>query len=620
MRGATAGCAGAVLIVGLASWPACSRAAGGLETPTATLAQSVEARQAFQPLHNRWVLSTPRERQVLEPALQTFRARFPSDPLARVANVYLAWIALDRGNIEAAESLATYVQSTSPGTTKDLAHLILGAVLCRQGKAEAALDRLTPLVGKMIDPFAQEFLHEQIVKASAQAHRWFEALAYMDDWLRSAEPHERGAVREQVEAYLQNVPVETLEAALRAMQATPTHAGYGDDIWNAVTARLSQVAIERSDTRLARVLIANPGVVGVLGDAGQQIAHLALAGGGAPRVVGSTVGMIMPGDDTVARERATAASSGVLEILGPGSSTVVSDAGATRVPAESPALIVREDHASDSDASDAFDELAHAGAAIVLAGFDPEGASAVSRRAENMSVPTIVFSAPSRPVAGARFTFVMGEDEEALARSAIEAAQKHGEKVGRVSGGSAIGATSFASCGARPARAGEPRFPFAAWRREGIGAVVIDGPSRCASDALAELRDARFAVPVVLGIDAEGAAIPPGYAGSVTRAKAGFLGNAGASQRIASIAAWVQTHGEVPSWFAALGRDAAVLARAAVTTLPAGTVTELREIMQRRTSVQRALETATGELWTTSSAGFLVEHRMKREIVYAGAP
>jgi hypothetical protein len=62
--------------------------------------------------------------------------------------------------------------------------------------------------------------------------------------------------------------------------------------------------------------------------------------------------------------------------------------------------------------------------------------------------------------------------------------------------------------------------------------------------------------------------------------------------------AWVNAHGSTPSFWAAAGRDAAVLARASVKDLPQQATEDRAEVEQRRKIVRAALGAASVPLWT----------------------
>jgi len=590
---------------------ACSGSSQRSETPVASLAQSEQSQQAFQLIRQRWALATPHERLALEPELQEFRARFPTDPLTRVANVYLAWIALERGDLDTATRLADNVSKGPAGNTRDMAVLVIAAVRCRQGKPEAALDLLTPLVGKLLDPFSQEVMHAQLIDATIQARRWFEALAYMDDWLRSAEPHDRGAIRARLAVMMAGLPPDALELALRTMRGTRQRGGWSEDTRSLVAEQLSRIALGRSDPALARTVIETPGALETLGDAGDTLAQLASSGGLAPRVLDSTIGLVLPARNDLLRARAAEVVSGALEVFGPAGSTTDADGGSGIAPSESPALITRDHRDIAAPSRAPFDELAHEGAALIVAGFDADGALLASRFAESEAVPVILLHAPSEPLKDPKYTFVVGEGEDAIAAALTEAASRGGRKAARIGGAPAAETDRFASCEAKAVRAGELRFPLVDWRKQGVGAIALAGPSHCARDALLELTTARWAPALVVGLEAIGVEIPKSYAGTVSTAHAGLMGT---GRRDPAMEAWVRAHGDVPSWWAALGRDASTLARQALAVLPRGAATEAAEVARRRDAVRRALETATAGLWTTSAAGFNGGRKLERAI------
>jgi hypothetical protein len=63
-------------------------------------------------------------------------------------------------------------------------------------------------------------------------------------------------------------------------------------------------------------------------------------------------------------------------------------------------------------------------------------------------------------------------------------------------------------------------------------------------------------------------------------------------------------HASPPGWWAALGHDAAVLAWAAVRTLPQQGTEDPREVTARLAKAAQALGDASGELWTSEARGF----------------
>jgi hypothetical protein len=67
---------------------------------------------------------------------------------------------------------------------------------------------------------------------------------------------------------------------------------------------------------------------------------------------------------------------------------------------------------------------------------------------------------------------------------------------------------------------------------------------------------------------------------------------------------WARTHPAPPSFWAALGRDAAVLAWEGVKSLPENGTEDPAEVTARRAQVAAALAAAQADLWTTDARGF----------------
>jgi hypothetical protein len=593
----------------LATALACSRSGPGSPTPVPTLATSERAQRDWQDLRHRWLLLEGRERLALEPRMRQFRSRFSADPTSRLADVHLGWLAVERGDYAAARAAGLAARGGPAGTTQDLGRLVEGAVLCKTGRPEAALDLLTPLVGKLIDPWAQDLLSEQLVDATVQARRWFEAVAYMDAWLAPSE-QDRDAARAKVASQLARFPADTLVVALRAMRAASGHGGYGDEIRAAISAQL----LARSDPGLARSVIETSGSIEALGDAGVGLAQLASSGGGAPRVAGSTVGFVLLSGEAQARERSAEALEGLLDVLGPSQAGPEPGAHAR----EGARLVTREHAGAVTTLGGTLAQLAHDGAAVVVAGVDAGSAEAASAFAESTSWPLIVLSAPPALSEAARLTFVLGEDDAGLARRTRAAAASAGHAlVGEVATVASGGSGPFAPCASAPAKAGEARFAFARWRAAGVSAVAVEGPAWCAADVLDEIGRERPRPAVVLGIETFGVEIPAGLGAPVLVARAGLLGPDAFGPRCPPpLAAWRAAHGRLPGWFAALARDAALLARRAVEGLPADTSAEPREVAARRARALRALESAQADLLTTTARGFGGARAMPRAVTY----
>jgi hypothetical protein len=167
------------------------------------------------------------------------------------------------------------------------------------------------------------------------------------------------------------------------------------------------------------------------------------------------------------------------------------------------------------------------------------------------------------------------------------------------------------SCEQPSTRIEEPTFPIADWRKAGIEAIAVDGPAWCARRLLHDLRSAKFTPSVFLGLEARDAAQP--FGGTLRIASCGYLDEA-AEKEPESLRAWRASSGQAPTWFQALGRDAARIAHDAVAPLPRDTFTRLQEVMQRRAETQERLARGEASLWTTTARGFAGTRELSREV------
>jgi hypothetical protein len=74
------------------------------------------------------------------------------------------------------------------------------------------------------------------------------------------------------------------------------------------------------------------------------------------------------------------------------------------------------------------------------------------------------------------------------------------------------------------------------------------------------------------------------------------------------------------SWWTALGRDAATLARVAVRSLPTDMATAAAAVAQRRAQARDALLAARGSMWSTEASGWAGAHTMRRTICAIDTP
>jgi hypothetical protein len=592
---------------------ACGHSGRSDATPVAALSSSQASEEAFRTLRQRWVAAAnAADRARLVPLLVSFLSRFPGDGQADVARVYLAIVALDRGDLAGARSLVASLLDGPPGTARDLAEVVEASAVDRAGQPAAALERLEPLVGKLIDPYARAFFDEELVRAALGARHWYEAVAYMDVWLRDTSEEDLDMVRGRIDEALARVPSDALELMFQTMTSSPAGAGYGEQIEHAVGARLTAVALHDRDADLAQRLLKKGEGSVARSDASEGLYELASIGGAA-RVDGRTVGLLVSVQSEADRVRSGDMLAGVMEGLG---LLEHPEKGIDSV-----RLTTREEKDAKYIES-AVAALATQGASVLLLALAPEQSAAALKSAERLGVAAVALTLAD----GVRSpnSFFIGEDESRVAAALFRELLVHGvRRVAPVGAAAPPGMDPRAlvdgvSCEAAPLRAGEPRFPLSAWRDGNVDALLLLGDVGCARDALAEARAGKLRIrALAFGLDA---------ANLVSETSEGvplLVASAGAfpwqrEQKAAPLGGFESRHGAPPSWSSVLGHDAAILARTALRVLPDGATEDQAEVQRRRAAARAALEKTTGQpLWSTDSGGFRGEHKLARSISVA---
>jgi hypothetical protein len=133
------------------------------------------------------------------------------------------------------------------------------------------------------------------------------------------------------------------------------------------------------------------------------------------------------------------------------------------------------------------------------------------------------------------------------------------------------------------------------WKDVGAAGVVLSAAPDCARVAVAA--GAPHRLRFAAGFEGDTLALPPG---SVV-ATAGAFSHGTPPP---SLEAWVKAHPSPPTWWMALGHDAAVLAWASIKDLPVQGTEDPGEVEARRVQVAASLAGARAELWTTDASGF----------------
>lgn len=566
---------------------ACSGGAASGPVPVASIGASQRAELAFRPLMRRWVLGSDNDRQRLDDELAAFVLEFPDDPLLRLAQVLRAFNAVDRGDLDRAETLAKGEGSKAnrspmlgpPGTAQDLATLVVGSVERRRGRYPQALERLAPLHHRLIDPFATARLNEELVLTALGAQRYDDAIRFMEGWRSEAAPDQETEIVDEIKKLIADVPKERLRADLERRSKLGIIES-GIEMARLVAQQLAVYAVWDRDSELARLLVNDYGAL--LEGYGEAVARLAVDVTRG-RVTARTVGVVLSLRTPAHGRRSADAVAGMAFGMG--------------LPGSGSRLVTREADATGESVRRALAELAGEGAAVMVAGIDPLHSAEAAAYARDNSIPIIVITAAPAKF-GSPFLFELGEPFASTTGRLLAAVEGKPALMGD--------AAALEPDAERVSfRCLEPPTP-AAIRGGGVDALVLRDGAYCDNQLWGIAGNARVSVWLGLGV------APPGRGKARQGLAAGIfpVDERAPDPRLAS---WLRDHTGPPSWWTALGHDAAVLANQAVADLTESG-TDVEEVRARRLEATSGLGAARAELWTTDAKGFGGEQRIEREV------
>ena len=524
-------------------------------------------------MQKRWAHVTDAGRPALRHDLEAFIAAESSDGPKRLAQTLLAWLVLDDGDLDAAAKLATGVRAGPLGATRDLASVVLGAVRRRRGEPRGAFVELSAFSGKLLDPWATRRLNAELVGAALEATDWALALGTIEAWLGDAVEEDRSAVRASAQAALGRIPdAELISLLVHRNSSDP------DGLSSLVIQSLASRARDTGDSRLAQQLLGLGG--SLLGRQGAAVATLARQGG-APKVAGRTVGLLLAGGGGAASRRRSA-------------EVAVGMAAGLGLPGSGQHLVVREDQqAGGIDA--ALEALIEEGAGVLVAGVTMDHARAASAYAERYRVPILLLEAVEG--SGDR-VFSLGldlRDEAELLERALEA--RGVQPIATFAEGDDLDAgTTILSCGLHGLESPIPR----------ARGLIVLGDSPCLTRLATEFGGRQPRPVFAGGLMSWSPTIARDFATTAGR----YPINADTTEWVA----WTEARGSLPNWWTALGHDAAALARLAVEPLPDDPTEDPAEIEVRRRRATEALAGATADLWTTEARGFAGGRTLARSL------
>lgn len=523
----------AVVFAGAASALSGLACGGGrreLQRPAPTYATTAGAAYELAEIQASWRTPTPEARLALRTRLERFILRFPEDGATPLARVYLAALFLDAGDLKGAEAQLGGLQALEPGATNDFATVARAEALRARGRPGDALELLSPLAGKVVDRDARERFDEAIVRSALDARRDYEALTYMDAWLRNTDEHERDVVRERVRSAVARMPSSVLVPALAAMRRRDTASGYGRDIQRLVTARVAEIAVEQDDAKLAAWLVdAKAGAI-LEGETELLVTELATRQAGGTAFIARTVGLVLPTGTSALRDAAGDVARGVAWAL---------DIPRTKAGSgDDTRLVTRDDSGRRGQLESQLEELASEGAGLIVAGLDGESAERAVKWSDASGVPVLTLSAPparTRPRASA---FVLGEPTEVVVAALADALIARREtRIAVVADRSSLGEIATvlsgrpntaklelfqpASCEVEDKQGGEARFPLDAWEKEKFRTWLVVGPESCARDIMRDVGNLGGAL-IALSLDAAGK-VERGLNAHVLSAAAGII-------------------------------------------------------------------------------------------------
>ncbi len=662
----------AVAACALAAGAGGACAGGGTQaTPVASLASTATAAAAFGAIREVWGDPDESSPDKLRSMLDRFLAEFPEDGQVPLARVALALVAMEQGDFDTADAQLAKTENVPTGTAQDLRTVARARRLRARGDSEGALALLRPLVGKNVDPLARAVFEKELTLDAMATHRDYEAVSYMDAWLRATPEEDRPHTAKTVLGIVRELPREVLEAELQAMRLEGATFGYGVDIERILAARLVEIATTTGDARLARLLLDPDAGAVVAGEAGAALSDLATSRRGLNVVDGRAVGLLLPTESPGLRDEAADVLRGTMWALGlprgvrarSAASPTAADAGvgasharcappepapdlAEPSPKEQLHLLTRDDAGNIDRTEGSLDELAGAGAAIIIAGLDGQTAARALQWSAARGVPLIALTPPeseadaggsegTSPAPSASFGFVLGERREEvlelLSRAAPTLVESGAVVVPLIDTGEApryplqggrlgmLAVDPPVSCDMPPVRAGEPRFPLGQWEHDKRRAWLVSGSPTCAGDVTAELSAAHLKGVVALTLEAAALPAHPPTLRVVT-ASAGVIPEGGTPDaRDEELGRFTSTLGRA-SWWTALGRDAATLARLALEQLPTDMVSDARTVAERRTRARELLAAAKAHLWSTEASSWTDVRRMRRTLCAFDAP
>ncbi|MEY2929409.1 MAG: hypothetical protein RL033_158 [Pseudomonadota bacterium] len=599
---------------------ACASGARAGLGPEASLASSSEAQAQFRALREQWVNTAPEARGGLERAFTSFIQRFPEDPQGRWVRIYLAWLALARADLPLAERWLSLADAGPYGAASDLSEVVRASIDLAAGRAPIAYAKLFALEGHLIDPDDRLLCLDRLVLASLAVERYEDAVHQMLELAALAARRHRERLWRSLEPRLAEVPLPVLEATLPRLSVSAIQspsvrpaerAAAVDWMRQQILQVLAKSAIQHQDVALAQRLVSSSPLAGnalspgtASGAAGassgatagtgavpdrSELLWLATQGSLTPTIHGRTLGLALELGDAITRQRSMDVASGIALTL---------DLAQSSLDADRAVLETRP--VDGGELSDTLARLAGDGAALLVAGFDPHGATVAAQFAAEHSIPVLLLTAPEGgTTALPPFAYLVGDDGEAVQQLLRKALQPHVDTLLSVGSPARPCSEHGATLPQELARAQSEA------RRPGL---LLLGGVECAD--LLEQLDARWVLG--FGMGSLGMARAAARKHDVWRLVTGRLSEL-ETRRDADTGSWFEKKGRAPGWYEALGHDIARIAEAILPPASEGPVRDPALVAEAHQQLAaRLAQLRQGDLWTSNEGSFQAQ-RLQRQ-------
>lgn len=528
-----------------------------------------------------WEGADPAEREKMESPLERVLAESGSDPRVAELRLLLASHYLEQRRRKDSDRIIQPLLDGPEGPPRDSAQILKAEGLTLEGHGDEALDLLLPLSGKLVGEGARVRHEKALVLAAIDARRWRLTIVTMVDWLSELRVGQEEALR-FIDVSLEKVPILAQKRLLLEWTNSDFEGAKkkaSDAIGRLVVLRLTRVALENKDARLARDLFREGPAWLRASEYGDALSGLAALAVEEVSVQGKRVGVVLGGRGKREIRRSIEVAHGVTDAL----------------PAD--VSLLTEDYRELL--SQALGALLGQGAAVLVTGLTPEAATEARDFAELRQVPTLLLTSPGSLGAAPepQYSFVLGSSPESEERALRDALG--GEHITDVE----VLGRGDSTCMEQTEASGSFTFPWDVWQGRGLSLIVL-GDEACAEELERQAQSRRSRPLIALGLEAASKSIAGTW--SLRAGSYPVLDRSGSAERAALSL-------RSRSWFEALGSDAVRLISAALDSVPAPKGAS-SDPASYREKVRTALLDAKAALDTTHARGFAGKHAMDRKL------